>query len=223
VTYRQLANHKRKQSQCVLQERPLRPQSTPPRSSTSPGPSAVDRLDPAEPTSPQRQFDPFDSGQAPLTTPPSGDFQDVGNIGDGDGDEAPARYLHIVSPEPRTSALGQQDGPRFEPVDDLDPHAVQEPGSPVDPEDPEFRKKLECVTFIKGCGNGKGLSRHDQNWLLSFANIPGLNNSKDVQDFIDALPVPVSIMLLFPALDPALYHLLSMRNEVEASMAQEPC
>ena len=179
VSFQQLSNHQQKEGGC-----------TPPRS-TAPR-TAVDSSTPP-PASPLRQFNAFNasSGRSlspipdPLS-PPQRHDSGQGATGAGTSDEADTSYHHLISPEPRTSAVGQQVGARFEQI----PLCNDSSTSP--PEDPEEEKRQEVVAFIKNCNGGRGLSRNDQNWLLSFADVPGLKNDKDVQRHIDTLPKPVS-------------------------------
>jgi hypothetical protein len=102
---------------------------------------------------------------------------------------SPDVYEHIVSPEPNTSAVGQQVGPRFEPLLASSPRQGEDEAAPKDPAE---IKKQKYITFIKQCSNGKGLFLYDQNWLLSFADVPGLKNDADVQHYFDTLPRLVS-------------------------------
>lgn len=115
-----------------------------------------------------------------------------------DLDGADTSYHHLISPEPRTSAVGQQVGPRFEQVASDNPHPA-----PPTLQQLDESKRQEYVAFIKNSNGGKGLSRKDQNWLLSFAEVPGLKSDKDVQHYIDTLPQPVSDQV-YPLATPRL-------------------
>lgn len=180
TSYQQLANHKRKQGGCT------------------PGTaSAQARTRSASlPSSPLRQFNAFASNNNSLShspADPSSPLQQAPEVdatsaaGTGDFEEGDQSYHHLISPEPRTSAVGQQVGARFEQVRNQSPSS-----GPSTPEDPEEATRHEYVAFIKNCNGGRGLSRQDQNWLLSFAAVPGLRNAKDVQHHIEMLPQPVS-------------------------------
>jgi hypothetical protein len=176
VSYQQLTNHQRKEGGCI----PVRSSASITATSTSTQ---------VPPSSPLRQFNAFDASSHPLSpipdplTPPHIVNQDA--AGTGSSEEADTSYHHLISPEPRTSALGQQVGARFEQIPPCDG------SSTFASEDLAEEKRQEVVAFIKNCNGGRGLSRKDQNWLLSFAEIPGLKNDKDVQKHIDTLPRPV--------------------------------
>jgi hypothetical protein len=179
ITFQQLANHKRRQVDCKLQQQPAAGRVT------------------GIAGSPQRQFNAF-RNQGYSFSPSSSPFPDLAVASpldlpdpgvEDDALASPDVYEHTVSPEPNTSAVGQQAGPRFEPLFASGPRQGEDEAAP---EDPAEIKKQEYVTFIKQCSNGKGLSRYDQNWLLCIADVPGLKNDADVQQYLDTLPRPVS-------------------------------
>ncbi|GAQ91611.1 hypothetical protein KFL_008180030 [Klebsormidium nitens] len=158
------------------------------------------QLIPTGTRSPQRQFNAFSSaarreaGGSPLQDLPSPPPDQPSPQPDpplsqpdlASGGASPAAYEHALSPEPRTSAVGQQEGPRFQEVRGTEQEGLQAAAS----QSADDVKRHAYVSFIKQCCGGKGLSRNDQNWLLSFADVPGLKGAADVQSYIDTLPQP---------------------------------